>query len=798
MPFLGDVRFGLRALRRNPTFAVTALGLMAIGIGATTAVFSVVRGILQTPLPYREPHRIVLFRADLRGYPQQPLLTGEEEAALRDRADLFASVASVYQSDGNLTLPDEMRAVRAAAVSEHFLETLGVTPTMGTSVSGLDRGTLMSTAVNISDDVWHRDFGGDPHIVGRTIEVNNRPRMVAGVLPKTFRLLLGAGVAVDAHEDLVFRDTGGDGMRTYRGFTVIARLQPAVTVTSAQAAIDTWMSTFVAEHPGSYAAGPARISLRSIDQDVVSQVRPALLAIAGAVAFVLAITCANLMNLLLARASTRSRELALRASLGASRAQIVRQLVAEGLVVGALGSCGGLVVALWAVEGFLAWAPAALPQRDAIGVDRLAAAGAMTAGLLTSLLVSVVPAWQATKSAFVPALKSDPASARGAAVIRGALVATQCAVSLVLLVGAGLMIRTFVGLHAAPLGFEPRDVATMKVHLQLQRFNTTPRKLQFYRQLQATASRLPSAQQIGIGLPVPMGGDPLIERVALGPQQPDHEVEGVIALAGYPEALRVRLIAGRYFETPDDERAVALVDERLADQLWPHQNPVGQSLVLSPRQQPQTVEIIGMVSHVAMRDRRDRGLPQIWLSYAVEPYAALDVVARGPQPLTLADAVRRTVTDLKPGRAVSDQRLLDDYVADATADTRFALFVLTVFAAVALVLTATGIYGVVAYTTARRMRDIAIRLAIGANRRQILVSVIREGAMSATIGLAAGLGGAILLTRYLAVLLFRVGPHDASTFTAVVVGLGAVAFVSMVIPVLRALRVDPLMALRNE
>jgi putative ABC transport system permease protein len=798
MTFFRDVRFAVRGLRRSPTFAAAALGLMAIGIGATTAVFSVVKGILLTPLPYREPNRIVLFRADLRGYSQQPLLTGEEKAALQDRTDLFESVASVYQSDGNLTSADEIRAVRAAAVSENFLETLGVAPAVGGSVSRPDHGNLLLNAVDISDDVWRRDFSSSPDIVGRRIEINNSVRTVAGVLPRSFRLLLGAGVTVNGQEDVLFLDRGGDGMSTYRGFTVIARLRRGVTVAAAQAAVDTWMSTFVAEHPGSYRGGPARVSLRSIDQDVVSQVRPALLAIAGAVGFVLAVTCANLMNLLLARASTRSRELALRAAIGASRAQLLSQLVSEGLIIGVLGACGGLLVAVWAVDGLRLLAPAALPQREAIAVDRVVAAGALAAASVTAMLVSLVPAWNAAQSAFTPALTHDPASSRSAAVTRGVLVAAQFAVSLVLLIGAALMIRAFVNLHSTPLGFDPHSAMTMKVHLQLQRFNTTDRKLQFYRQLQATASRLPGAERIGIGSPVPMGGEPLIQRFSLGPQQPEHEAEGVIALSGYLEALRVRLISGRYFELTDDERSVAIVDERLADQMWPHRSPVGQQIILSPRQQPQTVDIIGVAAHVAMRDRRDGGLPQIWLSYAVEPYAALDIVARGPSPITLIDSVRRSVTDLKPGRAVSDLRSLDDYVGAATADTRFVLFVLAIFAAVAVVLSAIGIHGVVAYTTARRMREIAIRIAIGASGWQIVAIVMREGVLWTGAGLAAGLVGARLLTRYLVALLYRVGPNDATTLVAVVVGLGGVALVSMAVPVLRALQVDPLRSLRSE
>ncbi len=805
-PVIRDLRFGLRVLARNPAFAAAAIGVMSLGIGATTAVFSIVRAVLLEALPYREPDRLVLFRADAPGYTREPALTGDEVMALRERADLFDSVAAIYESEGNLTAPDAMEAVTAASATPDFLETLGAGPLLGRAPQTIDMGERWVNGVAVSYDVWQRRFRGDPRAIGKPIEINNIPMTVVGVMPRGFRLDLGPGVTVAPYVDVWFPmgSLTAGGMGTYRDYTAIARLKRGVSVAAAQSAVDAMMTAFAAAHPGSYRAGATRLTLARLDRDVVSAVKPALVALAGAVAFVLLVACANLTNLLLARASARSRELAIRASIGASRAQIVRQLVAEGLILGTLGAAGGLLFAQWAVDVLLTLAPA-LPRREAIAIDGGAAAFAAAVSLLTAIVVSLVPAWHATKADVTAMMKEDPTASRRAGLTRGLLIASQLALSLVLLVGAGLMTRAFISLRSAPLGFDPRNAVTMNVHLQVQRFNVgnpddaRTRRREFYRELADAVSRMPGVERVGIGLPVPLAGPVILQRLSTGPADRERQADAIVALAGYLESLRVPLVAGRTFERADDERPAVILEERLAAELFGGQSPQGRRVLLSPTgRSPQWAEVIGVVPHVQMRDVRGGGLPQIWMSYASMPYSDLNIVVRGESPMTFVSGIQRAVADLKPGRPVHDIALMEDYVTRATADTRFALFVLAVFALLAVTLTAVGVYGIVAYATARRTREIAVRLALGADARRIVTLVLHDGLVWTAVGLAAGAIAARLLTRYLETLLFRVGPNDPLTFAAVAAALSAIAILASAVPAIRAVRIDPMLSLRAE
>ncbi|HMD37481.1 MAG TPA: ABC transporter permease, partial [Vicinamibacterales bacterium] len=430
-----DLRFGLRILRRYPSYAFAAIAVMALGVGATTAVFSVLRGVLIVPLPYREPSRLVLFRADLSGVAHQAALTSNEYHALKSRTDLFEQVAAAVETDGNLTTPDDMAALNAVAVSDNFLETLGVQPALGRSLRAGDSGP--GGRVAIAYDIWQRHFNGDTSIVGRPIEINNGALTVAGVLPRGFKAYLGAGVALPIQMDVLFLRGKGYDDDPFRGNVVVARLKRGVAIDVARAALDAIAKNVVRDHPSQYATGPVRLSVSPLGAEVVKEAKPALVAAAGAVAFVLIVACANLTNLLLARASARTREMAVRVSIGASRGDIVRQLLAEGLVVGAAGAAGGWLLAQWGVDGLLLLAPAALPRREAIAVDGAIALFAIAVAVACAIVVSFVPAWHATRSSASGGMKGDPVRAGG--VTRGVLVAAQLAVSVVLLVGAGLM-----------------------------------------------------------------------------------------------------------------------------------------------------------------------------------------------------------------------------------------------------------------------------------------------------------------------------------------------------------------------
>ena len=427
---------------------------------------------------------------------------------------------------------------------------------------------------------------------------------------------------------------------------------------------------------------------------------------------------------------------------------------------------------------------------------------AFAIALLSSLVFGLLPAWQATRADVSAMLKQDPAASRGTALTRGLLVASQLAFSLLLLVGAGLMARSFVGMRQARLGFNPADVLTMKLELSFRLFDTPAKRFAFYRQARDAVRSLPGVRQVSLGLPVPLDGIPLYERVSVDEGAEEINVFMHVAVSGYFETMRIRLRAGREFTDEDDApggQPHVIVDQRLADQLWPGRSALGQRVrVQAGRASAAWATVIGVADHVQSVDLREPGLPQIYESYGQRPYSVAFIVRTENNPLALAGRVKQAIERLRPGRPVFAVRTLESLVADASADTRFVLFVLGVFASLALALTAVGVYGVVAYTTARRTREIAVRLALGADRRRIVALVLREGAAWAAGGMLAGTVAAVVLSRFLHAMLFNVGARDPLTFAAVAVLLGVVAIVATALPAIRAVHVDPMLALRSE
>ena len=788
---LNDIRLALRNLRRHPSSTWSAIAVLALGVGAVTAMFSVLECVLLSPLPYREPHRLALLRADLPGYPHQPLLTTAEYFALRDRTDLFDGVAAMVEATANLTTPDDMAPLTAAAISDNFLDTLGVRPLLGRSVSSRDAG---SSGVTISHGLWQRHFQGDPGIVGRRIDINNTMMLVVGVLPPSFRLHLGPGVRVPPLVDVFYARGRGYDDDPFRGNVVVARLRPDLTRAAANAAVDALAKN----------DGPVRLSLDTVDREVTSDVRPALLALTGAVAFVLVTACANLANLLLARVAGRSRELAIRVSIGASRRHLTRQFLAEGLVLGACGGIGGVMVAHWSVRLMLQFAPAALPRRDEIVIDGSVLLFALAVSLLSALAVSSVPLWHALRADIASRLKQDAAAWQNSRVTRGALIVAQISLSVVLLAGFGLLARAFVYLSDVPLGFEPNRAASMYLSLHSQRFGggtieeARLKRIEFYRQLRSVVRDIPGVQQFGVGFPSPFSDVSMVQPFVVAPGMPERPADGVIAFAGFLEALQVPLVEGRYFNTDDDNGPVIVIDEMLAAELWPGQSAVGRHLYLVSGRGSEPREIVGVVRHVQTQGLRRAGMPQIWMTYASRSYAQLNAVVRAEDPLAVVPLVGRAAQELGSGRPVRDVQRLDDAVATAFADTRFAVLVLGVFGALAMLLAAVGVYGAVANTTIRRTREIAVRIALGAAPHRIVLLAAGETAMWTAAGLVAGILGATALTRYLESLLFEIQPTDALTFAAAAVLLALVAIGSATVPALRASRVDPMLAMRAE
>ena len=527
MTLLRELRLAIRSLRRQPSTTWTAIAVMALGIGAVTAVFSVLKGVLLTPLPYPDASRLALLRADLPGYPHQPLLTNIEYYALRSRRDLFDSVAAMVESTANLTAPGEMAPLTAAAISDNFLETLGVTPLLGRSVSSREPRGVM-----ISHGMWLRHFDADPAIVGRQIELNDVRRPVVGVLPASFTLHLGPGVRVPPLVDVFYYRGAGYDDDPFRGNIVIARLRRDLEAATADAAVDTLARSLVATHASRYAAGAVRLSLHTLDREVAREVRPALLAVGGAVAFVLLAACANLTNLLVARVAGRSRELAIRASIGASRLHLARQFIAEALVIGTCGAAAGLVLAHWAVQVLLQLAPATLPRRDEIVLDASVAAFAVAASLMAALAVNMVPLVHAIRMDVAARLKQDALTWHNARLTRGLLVAGQLALSLVLLAGFALVARAFVNLRAVPLGFEPDRAATMQISLHSQRFNVGTldqarlARLQFYQHLREAVRGISGVEQFGAGFPSPMSNASMVQPFLVAPGTTERNADG--------------------------------------------------------------------------------------------------------------------------------------------------------------------------------------------------------------------------------------------------------------------------------
>lgn len=789
MNLLRDIRYGLRILVRNPAYASAAIAVMALGIGASTAVFTVVRAVLIQPLPYREPDRLVLFRADAPGYRRYPGITGNEFHALRDRSDLFEDVAAINGVNANLTDGDEMERVAGGSATDNFLPLLGVVPAAGRPLSTrLDFGERLVRSVVISHELWQRRWQGDRSLVGRHISVNNIDVEVVGITPRGFRTYLGADAAVAPRVDIWFVNVIGHSDRS-RG-PAVARLRPGVSIAAAQQAVD------------QIVARPVRLTLVSLADDVAHDVRSALLAFSGAVGFVLLVACANLTNLLLARACMRTRELAIRTAVGASRAQLIGQLTIESVVLAAIGGAAGLLVAQWAVDGLLTLAPSGLPRRETIAIGTQVAFFAFSVAATSALVFGLIPAWQATRADLSAMVKVDGSAARGS-VTRGLLVAGQIAFSVLLLVGAGLMARTFISMRQLPLGFSPSNALTMKLELSFREFDTAAKRFAFYQQARDAVRSIPGVRDVALGHPVPLDGAPLYQRVTGHEGGPEIAASQHIVFSGYFDVMRIALRAGRDFGPQDDVPGLAeprvIVDQRLADQLWPGANPIGQHVKRVPgRPGREWAEVIGVTEHVQTADLRQRSLPQIYEAFGDRGYGADFIVRTNGDPLAVAAPIKAAIERLGPGRPVFAVRTLDSLVADATADTRFALFVLSVFAITAVVLTAIGVYGVVAYATARRTREIAVRLALGADAGRIVALVLREGAVWTGAGVAAGLAGALVLSRYLSALLFNVGTRDPFTFVSVAALLALVALVATALPAIRAVRVDPMLALRSE
>jgi putative ABC transport system permease protein len=794
--FLQDTRYAGRTLRRNPAFAVIAIVTLALGIGATGAIFSIVHAVLLRDLPYREPDALVMV---WESRPQEGVYDNVVSPAdfldWRARQSVFESIAASWSTEATLTGIGEPERVGAGNVSSSFFTVLGVVPALGRDFRPDEEQAGRNQVVILTHGFWQRRFGGSPGLVGTRITLNGQPHEVIGVLPESFRF-------PDESIDLWFPiDFTTEEMRArFNHFlSVFARLEAGVTIDRAQQDMDAISAQLhrevILQNQGH---GARVIPLR--DQ-LVGDVRPALLVLMAAVGFILLIACVNVANLLLARGAARVREVALRSALGAGRRRIVQQLVVECLWLAALGAVAAVPITLWGVDTLKFFVPAEVPRLNDAGLSIPVIGFMVAVALATAVLFSVLPAAQLSSVSLTEAMRERGGMMAGASRrrVRRILVVTEVALAFILLAAAGLMTRTLINLLNVGTGFESANVLTVPVALPASTAPEPGRPTGVFGELLENLQSQRGIHSAGLTSHVPMSGDD--SRSGLGiegddpaPGEPVRAHWRVIT-PDYFQAMQIRLLDGRLPTRAEAENRapVAVINRTAAGRYWRGADPIGKRLrILTPEWR----EIIGVIDDVHHWGPANAVNPEVYLPGFRSP--AYLVVRATQDPAAVAGAIREQLRRLSPDLPVASIRTMDEIRGRSVASPRFYLILLGLFGGVALVLAVTGVYGVISYTVAQSRADIGIRMALGAHRKDVVRMFLRQGLALTGVGLAFGVCGAFALTRLMTVLLFGVTPTDAPTFAAMAALMGVVALAACYVPARRAATLDPLTALRHE
>ena len=819
--FLQDWRFAWRGLVRSPGFAAVAVITLALGIGANSAIFTVVNAVVMRPLPYANADRLVRVTADFTGLNATDVGVSQPELLdYRDRSGLFERIAGVWAINANLTEIDQPERVEALLASPSYFDVLGVRPQLGRLFGPEDTAPGISEVLVISDALWHRRFAASPDAIGRKLRIDNDWYTVVGVLPPGFRhpgrsVLTDVDVWAPANFAAApFPNPPVRGRYFMTG--AIGRLRPGITLEQARERLAVFGKGLRAEYPNDYAARVAWVPrLVSLQDDLVGSVKPALLMLFGAVGFVLLIACANIANLLLARASTRQRELALRRALGSSRARLVRLMLTESLMLSALGGLAGAAVTIWLVEALMALAPSGLPRIQEIAIDRQVLAFTALMTVATAIVFGTIPAVQYSKADVNDALKEG---ARGASasrgILRSALVVVEFALALVLLVGAALLMRSFWRLQHVDLGFEPAHVLTAGLWLPQPNepstgpYFTHPPRVAVFEEILRRARTLPGVTAAAATGVLPFDGTRGAAVITIEGREADDRskiplAQSTTASTGYFELMGVRLRSGRTFTEQDDDKTmpVVVITETLARLGWPGQDPVGRRLHFGGPQATRNpwMTVVGVVNDV--RTERLEDAPRPILYRPMKQFTSLQlslVLKTEADPQTLAVPLAREVRAVDPDQPTYGMRTMDDIVRYATGSRRFSTQLLGAFAMLALALAAVGIYGVMAFMVGQRTREIGIRIALGADPRAVVRLVLGQALVLAGGGVIAGVLAAALVTRLLAGLLFEVRSTDPLTYTTIALLLATTAAIAAWRPARRAASVDPISALRAD
>lgn len=807
---LQDLRTGLRMLVKNPGFTAVAVITLALGIGANSAIFSVVNAVLLRPYTYKDPERLVLIN---HNYPKINLKASVSVygySHYRDNAQSFEDIAAVTGWPVNLTGEGEPERLNGMMVTASLFSTLGADAARGRVVMPGEDRPDGNRVVVLSHAFWQRRFGGDPNILDRTITLSGQSYSVVGVMPPEFQFGREVGQIIDLWGPIGFTPEQLTPTRLTNEFlSVVARLKPNVAVQQAQAEMDTIAASLREQYmPGMDNSGWGLL-IQPFHELVVGEIRPALMVLMGVVGLVLLIACVNVANLLLARAAVRRKEIAIRSALGAGRARIVRQLLTESALLALLGGAVGLLVGYWGVKALVAINESRIPRSHEITLDYRVVGFSLLISLVTGVLFGLLPAFHAARTDLNQTLKEGGRSGTGGVRygIRGVLVVLEVAIALVVLANAGLFLKSFARLQQVDPGFQPQNVISMQVSLPDFKYREPTQRDAFFRQALEQIRALPGVESAGAVSILPMSGSNTsgsfrIEgrEVAQGEVLPHGD--RWFATSDYFKAMQVPLIRGRYFDDRDtvDAPGVAILDETMARKYWPDEDPIGRRISFEGTPDNRRWrEIVGIVGHVKHKGLEGESRVQYYVPFSQRPASNMFLVARTrTEPGNSAGAIRGVIRSIDQDLPVFRVSTMEQLVAESTSQRRFSILLLGVFAAVALLLAAVGLYGVMGYSVNQRTQEIGVRMALGAGRKEVLRLVAGQGMALTGIGLFIGLGVALAVTHLVAGLLFGVSAYDPVVFAAIPLVLAGVALVACYLPARRASRVDPITALRYE
>src|SRR5499426_555078 len=806
-----DLRYGFRAMMRKPGFTIVAIVALALGIGANTAIFSVINSVLLRPLAYREPERLVVINHDYPKINLKASVSAIGYTHYRDNAKSFESVVAMTGGGFNLTGGGDPEQVNGSRITYNFFSALGAEARLGRVFLPEEDQPGKNKVVVLSHGFWQRRFGGDPGIVNKSIMLNDESYTVVGIMPPSFQFGRELGQVVDLWTPIAFTPQ----QLSYNNLTneflfVFARLKPGVTIGQAQAELDTIADNLRRQYlPWAGSRNEWGLTTESLTELVIGNIRQALWILMGIVGLVLLIACANVANLLLARAADRQKEMAIRTALGAGRWRVIRQLLTESALLALMGGAIGLSLAWLGINALVKVNQVQIPRASEIGVDWRALAFTLGVSLLTGFVFGLVPALQISKADLHETLKEGgrTGSSGARAWVRNTLVVLEMALALVVLVSAGLLVRSFWRVQQVNPGFAPQNTLAMSLVLPATKYKEPVQRVNFYKEALQRIRALPGVQSAGATSILPLSGNNSsgsfqIEGRVTPPGQSSPHGDRWAATTDYFSTMRIPIIRGRFFDDRDtmESQPVAIIDETMARKYWPDEEPLGKRITFQGGpNNPVWREIVGIVGHVKHKGLEGESRVQYYIPHSQTQNAFMSLVVRASvDPASLTGAVRGAISGLDKDLPVFRVKTMEQFVSDSMAQRRFAMTLVGIFAAVAMALACVGLYGVLSYSITQRSHEIGIRMALGAQVSDVLRLVVGQGMLLALAGLALGSVAAFVLTRLMANLLFGVTAGDPLTYAMIATLLTLVALVACFAPARRATKVDPIEALRYE